>query len=60
MWGWVKEVVTAILEFIEKIVSKETHAENADPDAGGVRSRFWDRVRKHRDSGPGGDSSSTG
>jgi len=60
MWGWIKELVTALLEFIEKTVSKDTYAKDADPNAGGMRSRFFDRVRNFRDSCARRNPSATG
>ena len=60
MWGWVGELVKAVLEFIQKMVSKEIYAKNADPTANGMRDKFLARVRKFRNSRTGRDSSSTG
>jgi len=48
MWGWVGELVTAILKFFERMVSKETYAKEADPTANGTRERFAQRVREFR------------
>jgi hypothetical protein len=57
--GWIAQIVMAILLFVERLVSKETNAKDADPTAGGIRDRFHERVRKHRDLRPSGDPSPT-
>lgn len=60
MWGWVGELVTALLKFFERMVSKETYVNQADPTANGIRERFAERVRKFRAARAIGDSRPTG
>jgi hypothetical protein len=59
MWGWVGELVTALLKFFERMVSKETYAKQADPTANGTRERFAQRVREFRAARAIGDARTT-
>ena len=55
MWGWLKPIIEALLNHFTNLAKEPTHAQDADPNAGGNRRRFRDHVRgwllKQRDLG---------
>ncbi len=60
MLNWFGQLTLSILLFVERLLSKETYAEDADPTAGGIRDRLRERVRNYRGVCPSGDSCTTG
>jgi hypothetical protein len=45
MWDWIRPLVEAILNFFRQLTKETTVAQDADPEAGGMRRRFRDFVR---------------
>lgn len=51
MIGFFKGLFSALLEFLYGLSTKNVEAVDADPTAGGIKRRFLERMRQHRDSG---------
>lgn len=55
MWGWLKPLLEALLNYFTKLAKEPTYAQDADPGAGGKRRHFRTHIRawllKQRDLG---------